>query len=80
MLKGKLQIDDALDVVVVHGWTSLVGMSDLRDPKSDWIGSLANGFFASTSINPNGQSGLVDGRPIQIAFQLLGKSRGIEQY
>eukprot|EP01126_Amoeba_proteus_P016334 TRINITY_DN1754_c0_g1_i12.p1 TRINITY_DN1754_c0_g1~~TRINITY_DN1754_c0_g1_i12.p1 ORF type:complete len:247 (-),score=53.05 TRINITY_DN1754_c0_g1_i12:220-960(-) len=59
ILKEKLQIDDALDVVVVHGFTSV-------------IGSMSNGFFASTDINPSGQKGLIQGHGIQIAYQLLG--------
>jgi len=54
-----LFIDDALDVSVVHGLTGI-------------IGSLSNGFFASTSVNPSGQPGLIDGHAIQIPYQLLG--------
>lgn len=40
-------------------------------------GSLANGFFASKSVNSKGQGGLVDGRAIQIAYQLLGKAGNV---
>ena len=60
--KGKLKIDDALDVGSVHGITGI-------------IGSLAIGFCASTQVNPQGPDGLfspVNHNPKQIGYQLLG--------
>ncbi len=57
-LKGKLGIDDALDVWGVHG----VG--------GTW-GALATGLFASISINSLGADGLFNGNPAQFLTQLI---------
>jgi len=59
LLKQKFVFDDALDVSLVHGLTGV-------------IGSLSNGIFASTQVNPTGQDGWIAGHPIQLAYQLLG--------
>eukprot|EP01113_Clastostelium_recurvatum_P019579 TRINITY_DN230_c0_g1_i1.p1 TRINITY_DN230_c0_g1~~TRINITY_DN230_c0_g1_i1.p1 ORF type:complete len:443 (-),score=98.98 TRINITY_DN230_c0_g1_i1:57-1385(-) len=47
-MKGKLRIDDALDVSSVHGLTGV-------------IGSIAIGFIARTSVNPSVPNGIVFG-------------------
>eukprot|EP01126_Amoeba_proteus_P018265 TRINITY_DN1922_c0_g1_i21.p1 TRINITY_DN1922_c0_g1~~TRINITY_DN1922_c0_g1_i21.p1 ORF type:complete len:195 (-),score=36.72 TRINITY_DN1922_c0_g1_i21:23-607(-) len=57
--KEVLKVDDALDVVAVHGISGI-------------IGSLSIGFFASKDVNPTGQDGWVGGHAIQICYQLLG--------
>eukprot|EP01125_Pyxidicula_operculata_P018595 TRINITY_DN6615_c0_g1_i1.p1 TRINITY_DN6615_c0_g1~~TRINITY_DN6615_c0_g1_i1.p1 ORF type:complete len:441 (-),score=66.89 TRINITY_DN6615_c0_g1_i1:28-1350(-) len=59
LLKDKLKIDDALDVSVVHGLTGL-------------LGSLAIGFAASKTANPEGPDGWFAGNPAQIGYQTLG--------
>ncbi|KAM9982074.1 hypothetical protein ACTFIY_004377 [Dictyostelium cf. discoideum] len=59
LLKHKLHIDDALDVSSVHGLTGI-------------IGSLAIGFCAELSVNPNGANGAFYGNPKLIGTQLLG--------
>jgi len=59
LFKGKLKIDDALDVSSVHGVTGAVG-------------SIAIGIFGSKKINPNGQDGLLFGNPKQLGIQTLG--------
>jgi len=59
VLKQKFEFDDALDVTLVHGLTGI-------------IGSLSNGIFSTRDINPQGQDSLISGRPIQLAYQLLG--------
>jgi ammonium transporter, Amt family len=58
-LKGRLKLDDALDVGSVHGITGI-------------IGSLAIGFVASTIINPSGPNGLFYGNAAQLGIQALG--------
>jgi ammonium transporter, Amt family len=58
-LKGRLKLDDALDVGSVHGITGI-------------IGSLAIGFVASTIINPAGPNGLFYGNAAQLGIQALG--------
>jgi Amt family ammonium transporter len=61
-LKNKLEWDDALDVWGVHG----VG---------GFLGIVLLGVFASTSFNPNGVNGLLQGNPrfffVQIAAVLF---------
>ncbi|MBI4493625.1 MAG: ammonium transporter [Chloroflexi bacterium] len=57
-LKGRLGIDDALDVFAVHG----VG--------GTW-GALATGLFASVAVNSAGANGLLYGNPGQLATQLV---------
>lgn len=59
ILKHRFHIDDALDVSQVHGLTGV-------------IGSLAVGFFADKSLNPNGPNGAFFGNPKQIGIQLAG--------
>jgi Amt family ammonium transporter len=58
LLRGRLRIDDALDVFAVHG----VGGT---------FGALATGVFATTAINAAGR-GLIDGNPGQVAIQAVG--------
>ncbi len=58
LLRGRLQIDDALDVFAVHG----VGGT---------FGAIATGIFATTAVNSLGR-GLVDGNPGQVAVQVAG--------
>jgi hypothetical protein len=57
LLKGKLKIDDALDVSSVHGITGM-------------IGSISIGLFASQEINPNGPNGWVYGNFSQLYIQV----------
>lgn len=59
LFKGKLKIDDALDVGSVHGITGI-------------IGSLSIGFCASSTVNSAGPDGAFYGNPSQIYMQLLG--------
>ncbi|MFW6414908.1 MAG: ammonium transporter, partial [Thermodesulfobacteriota bacterium] len=58
LLKEKLQFDDSLDVVAIHG---LGGV---------W-GALATGIFASTVINSGGANGLLFGNPMQLWIQFV---------
>ena len=58
LLKEKLQFDDSLDVVAIHG---LGGV---------W-GALATGIFASTAINSGGANGLLFGNPMQLWIQFV---------
>lgn len=64
LLKGKLRIDDALDVSSVHGITGI-------------IGSLSIGFVASSAVNPQGPDGWFYGNPSQIYIQLGGVAMAI---
>ena len=57
-LKGKLRIDDALDVWAVHG----IG--------GTW-GAIATGLFATVAVNAAGADGLFYGDPSLVAKQLL---------
>jgi Amt family ammonium transporter len=57
-LKPHLRVDDALDVVGVHG----VGGT---------IGALATGLFASVAINAGGANGLFYGNPHQLLIQVI---------
>ena len=59
LLKGKLKVDDALDVSSVHGIPGIVG-------------ALSIGFFASIGTNPAGANGLVYGNASQLWKQLVG--------
>jgi Amt family ammonium transporter len=56
LLRGRLRIDDALDVFAVHG----VGGT---------FGAIATGVFATTAINA--YPGLVDGNPGQVLIQVV---------
>ena len=59
LIKGKLQIDDALDVSSVHGITGVVG-------------SLAVGFCASSKINPGVLDGIFyGGDGTRLAYQSI---------
>lgn len=58
-MKGRVGLDDSLDVVGIHG---VGGM----------IGTLCLGIFASTQVNPNGVDGLLAGNPAQLGKQALG--------
>ncbi len=58
-LKGKLKLDDSLDVVGIHG----VGGA---------VGTLCLGVFASTAVNPGGVDGLLAGSAKQLGLQALG--------
>ncbi len=58
-MKGRLKLDDSLDVVGIHGVGGLVG-------------SLCIGIFASTAVNPGGADGLLAGSISQLFIQLKG--------
>jgi ammonium transporter, Amt family len=58
LVKARLGVDDALDVVGVHG----VG--------GTW-GALATGLFATKAVNPAGADGLFYGNPQQLLIQLV---------
>ncbi len=60
-IKGKFGLDDALDVLGVHG----VGGT---------LGALLTGVFATTSVNAaiKGHEGLLYGNPSQLLIQLVG--------
>jgi ammonium transporter, Amt family len=58
-LKGRLKLDDSLDVVGIHGVGGMVG-------------SLALGVFASKAVNPGGVDGLLSGSAAQLFIQLKG--------
>lgn len=57
--KGKLRLDDSLDVVGIHGVGGI-------------LGTLCLGIFASTVVNPGGVDGLLNGNPSQLFTQALG--------
>lgn len=59
LFKGKLKIDDALDVSSVHGVTGI-------------IGSLSIGFLASSQVNPAGPDGWFYGNFSQVYIQAGG--------
>lgn len=61
LLKGRLGVDDALDVFGVHG----VGGA---------IGAIATGIFATVSVNPGGVNGLLFGNPHQLLIQVIAVS------
>ncbi len=58
-LKGRLKLDDSLDVVGIHGVGGLVG-------------TLCLGIFASKVVNPGGVDGLLAGNPLQLFIQIKG--------
>jgi Amt family ammonium transporter len=58
MLKGKLKLDDSLDVVGVHCVGGVLGM-------------LATGLLATTTVNAGGANGLFYGNPKLLAVQAL---------
>lgn len=57
--KSRLGLDDSLDVVGIHGIGGIVG-------------TVCLGFFASTSVNPEGVDGLFFGNASQVGRQLFG--------
>ena len=57
--KGRLGLDDSLDVVGIHGVGGI-------------IGTLCVGIFASTAVNPAGADGLLAGQIAQLGRQILG--------
>ena len=57
--KGRLGLDDSLDVVGIHGVGGI-------------IGTLCVGIFASTAVNPAGADGLLAGQVAQLGKQALG--------
>ncbi|SHO51428.1 ammonium transporter [Desulfopila aestuarii] len=57
--KGKLKLDDSLDVVGIHGVGGL-------------IGTLCLGIFASSAVNPAGPDGLLYGSGAQLVKQVVG--------
>ncbi|WP_218150163.1 ammonium transporter [Paenibacillus sp. OV219] len=57
-LKSRFNYDDTLDVFGLHGLGGI------------W-GALATGIFASKSVNPAGNDGLLFGNPKQVLIQLL---------
>jgi ammonium transporter, Amt family len=58
-LKGRLKLDDSLDVVGIHGVGGVVG-------------TLCLGIFASTTVNPGGVDGLLAGNAVQLGRQAFG--------
>lgn len=58
-MKGRLKLDDSLDVVGIHGVGGV-------------IGSLCLGVFASTAVNPSGVDGLLAGNLHQFVVQAIG--------
>ncbi len=58
-LKTRLQLDDSLDVVGIHGVGGL-------------LGTLCLGVFAGTAVNPGGVDGLLAGNPGQLGLQAVG--------
>lgn len=58
-MKGRLKLDDSLDVVGIHGVGGIVG-------------SLLLGVFASTAVNPGGVDGLLAGNPRALWVQFVG--------
>jgi Amt family ammonium transporter len=58
IIKKRFNVDDALDVVGVHG----IGGT---------IGALATGLFATTAVNSAGKDGLFYGNPNQLFVQLI---------
>ena len=57
--KGRLGLDDSLDVVGIHGVGGL-------------LGTLCLGIFASSAVNPAGPDGLLYGSAAQLMKQVLG--------
>ncbi|MFS0778518.1 ammonium transporter [Neobacillus sp. 3P2-tot-E-2] len=63
-IKEKFKYDDTLDAFGVHG---LAGI---------W-GSIATGIFATTSVNPAGNDGLLYGNPEMVIHQFVGVATAI---
>jgi ammonium transporter, Amt family len=63
-IKEKFKYDDTLDAFGVHG---LAGI---------W-GSIATGIFATTSVNPAGNDGLLYGNPEMVVHQFVGVATAI---
>ncbi|MDF2788513.1 MAG: ammonium transporter [Neobacillus sp.] len=63
-IKEKFKYDDTLDAFGVHG---LAGI---------W-GSIATGIFATTSVNPAGNDGLLYGNPELVVHQFVGVATAI---
>jgi Amt family ammonium transporter len=59
MLKGRVKLDDSLDVFACHGVGGAWGM-------------LATGIFATLSVNQLGADGLITGSWVQLGRQLIG--------
>lgn len=57
--KGRLKLDDSLDVVGIHGVGGL-------------LGTLCLGIFASSAVNPAGPDGLLYGSAAQLMKQVIG--------
>jgi Amt family ammonium transporter len=64
IVKGRIAIDESLDVFACHGLGGL------------W-GALATGLFATKTVNPAGADGLFYGNPGQLLIQLLGAAMAI---
>lgn len=62
-LKFFLGVDDALDVLAIHGVGGIVG-------------TLATGIFASQDLDPRGRGGLIHGNPMQLVYQLVVAAAG----
>lgn len=58
-MKGRMKLDDSLDVVGIHGVGGLAG-------------TICLGIFASTAVNPAGVDGLLAGNASQLFTQLKG--------
>jgi Amt family ammonium transporter len=58
-LKGKLGLDDALDVLGVHGVGGICGM-------------ILTGVFANAALNPAGANGLLHGNPRLLLVEIVG--------
>lgn len=57
-LRGRLAIDDSLDVFACHGAAGIVG-------------ALLTGVFANTAVNPDGANGLLAGNAGLLGVQLI---------
>lgn len=58
-MKGRLKLDDSLDVVGIHGVGGV-------------LGTICLGIFASKAVNPGGVDGLLAGNPAQLFIQFKG--------
>ncbi|THB79537.1 MAG: ammonium transporter [Desulfobulbaceae bacterium] len=58
-MKGRMKLDDSLDVVGIHGVGGLAG-------------TICLGIFASTAVNPGGVDGLLAGNAAQLFTQIKG--------
>ncbi|MEW9668504.1 ammonium transporter [Ammoniphilus sp. 3BR4] len=63
-VKGRLKYDDTLDAFGIHGLGGI------------W-GAIATGIFATKSVNPAGNNGLLYGNPEQLLHQLVGVATAI---